>query len=195
MLNLGRGRKFSISELFNITERLLLTVGYEGFTIGLLAEELHVSRAAIYKYYTNKEYLIADFMIERMTTCIESIKEINVEASFTEQLNELLDVIFQTKDLHQILSYTYIINDRGNEEIAQKLKLLQQLHISMYLPMQKMIEQGKQEQVLHAELENNLILGFIFQSVAIPNPTNIPKEEFLQSVKNMMFFGVFKRDN
>ena len=140
---MGRGRKFSTSEMFDVAERLLLTVGYEGFTIGLLADELHVSRAAIYKYYTNKESLIAEFMVERMTTLIDSLQKINDQDPFLEQLDQLLEIIFNSKDLHQILSYTHVINDRGDEEIIRKLTMLQQMHMSMYLPMQKMIEQGK----------------------------------------------------
>lgn len=181
--------------MFDATERLLLAVGYEGFTIGLLADELQVSRAAIYKYFTNKESLITEFMIERMNTLINALKGIDDKAPFQEQINELLDVIFSSKDLHQILSYTHIINDRGDESIASKLKSLQQLHVSIYVPMQKMMEQGKREQVLHASLANDLILGFIFQSVAIPNHTNLPKKQFLQSIKDMIFFGIFKSEN
>lgn len=187
----GRGRKFSTSKMFDVTEQLLLTVGYEGFTIGLLADELQVSRAAIYKYYTNKESLIADFMVERMTTLVDSLQNINEQDPFLKQLDQLLEIIFSSKDLHQILSYTHVINDRGDEEIIRKLTMLQQMHMSMYLPMQKMIEQGKSEQILNQQLANDLILGFIFQSVAIPNHTHIPKEQFLQSIKQMIFHGVF----
>ena len=46
---MGRDRKFSTLDLFLESKKLVLAVGYEGFTIARLAESLEVSRAAIYK--------------------------------------------------------------------------------------------------------------------------------------------------
>lgn len=179
-------------ELFRETERLLLSVGYEGFTVSLLADSLNISRAAIYKYYANKEEIIVDFMIDSMTKIINEIRSINVEASFTEQLEELLAIIFKSKDIHQILGMAHIINDQGDEQLILKKTLLEQLHMSMYLPMQKMIEKGKKEGLLSIDLPNELIIGFIFQSMAIPNFTHIPKEIFLESIKKMICHGIYK---
>ena len=190
---MGRGRKFSTSELFDTTERVLLTVGYEGFTIGLLAENLGISRAAIYKYYMNKEALIVDFMIERMTVLIDDLQKIDDEAPFLQQLDELLHVIFQSKDLHQILGYSHFINDRGDKDIAGKLQQLLHLHHAMYSPMQQMVEQGKVQGILSEEIPSELILGFIFQSISIPNHSNIEKVVFLSSIKQMMFHGIIQK--
>ena len=187
---MGRNKKFSLEELFDATEQLLLSVGYEGFTVGLVAEQLNVSRAAIYKYYTNKEALIADFMVERMASFMEEIEHIPQQQSFQLQIDYLLSVIFRSKDLHQVLSYAHAIHTRGDRDIEQKIQQLNSMHRHMYAPMQKMIEQGKLEGILKAHIPNDLILSFIFQSISIPNHTRIDETQFLAAVKEMIFSGI-----
>lgn len=63
---MARERKFSSDEIFNTTKILLLKYGYEGYTFSLLADTLNVSRAAIYKYYVNKEELIFDYLVSAL---------------------------------------------------------------------------------------------------------------------------------
>ncbi len=108
-----RVRKFSSSEIFSETKKLLLSNGYNGFTIRLLADALDVSRAAIYKYYTNKDELIMDFMIHEMSILIGDLKEIDQTARFEIQMENLLACIFKMKDLHEVLGFASIISDRG----------------------------------------------------------------------------------
>lgn len=190
---MGRIRKFSVEEMFETTEQLLLTVGYEGFTVGLVAEQLNVSRAAIYKYYTNKEALIVDFMVERMQAFIEELTKIPQHEPFEKQVEKLLNIIFCSKDLHQVLGYAHFLKDHGDIEIKQKLMQLSEMHVTMYSPMQSMIEKGKAEGILKPHISNDLILGFIFQSIAIPNHMQIDKELFLQSLKEMIFTGIYNK--
>ncbi|EKU43691.1 TetR family transcriptional regulator [Lysinibacillus fusiformis ZB2] len=47
---MGRDKKFSEQDLWHHTHQLLLSVGYQGFTMSLLAQSIGVSRAAIYKH-------------------------------------------------------------------------------------------------------------------------------------------------
>lgn len=187
---MGRNKKFSLAEMFDATEQLLLTVGYEGFTVGLVAEQLNVSRAAIYKYYTNKEALIADFMLERMTAFMAEIEQIPQQQKFHVQMDYLLGVIFRSKDLHHMLSYAHAIHAKDDTVILEKLQKLNDMHRSMYGPMRAMIEQGKAEGLLKTHLSNDIILAFIFQSISIPNHTQLEEKEFLNSVKEMIFSGI-----
>lgn len=190
---MARVRKFSTTEIFRETERLLLTVGYEGYNIGLLAERLNVSRAAIYKYYKNKEALVVDFMLNHMTVMIQTFKGIEATKPFNEQLDELLQIIFESKDIHHILTMVHWIDSRGNDEIMDKLNKLSELHKEMYVPLQAMIDKGKAEGIVNDEIPNSLILAFIFQSIAIPNHTNIAKETFLKSIKVLVCKGISKQ--
>lgn len=175
---LARERKFSTTEIFRETERLLLTVGYEGYTISLLAEALNVSRAAIYKYYTNKEQLVVDFMLEHMEKMIRRFASIDSMASFTVQLDEVLDIVLESKDLHRIFSMVHVVDTKGKEEIEKKMVRLNELHKEMYTPLQAIVNKGKEEGLLKESIPNSLILAFIFQSIDLPNHMNIPEELF-----------------
>ncbi|MGM9945246.1 MAG: TetR/AcrR family transcriptional regulator [Lysinibacillus sp.] len=189
---MARERKFSTTEIFRETERLLLTVGYEGYTISLLAEALNVSRAAIYKYYTNKEELVVDFMLEHMEKMIRQFASIDSTEPFTVQLDEVLDIVLESKDLHRIFSMAHVIDTKGKEEIAKKMIRLNELHKEMYTPLQTMVNKGKEEGLLKESIPNALILAFIFQSVDLPNHMNIPEELFLQSIKTLVCSGILK---
>lgn len=191
---LARERKFSTTEIFRETERLLLTVGYEGYTISLLAEALNVSRAAIYKYYTNKEQLVVDFMIEHMEKMIRRFESIDSTASFTAQLDEVLDIVLASKDLHRIFSMIHVVDAKGKEEIEKKMVCLNELHKEMYIPLQAMVNKGKEEGLLKKSIPNSLILAFIFQSIDLPNHMNIPEELFLKSIKTLVCSGILKED-
>lgn len=189
---LARERKFSTTEIFRETERLLLTVGYDGYTISLLAEALNVSRAAIYKYYTNKEELVVDFMLEQMGKMIRQFALIDSTQSFAVQLDEVLDIILESKDIHRIFSMAHVINTKGKEDIANKMDRLNELHKEMYTPLQVMVNKGKEEGLLKESIPNALILAFIFQSIDLPNHMNIPEEQFLQSIKTLVCSGILK---
>ena len=189
---LARERKFSTTEIFRETERLLLTVGYDGYTISLLAEALNVSRAAIYKYYTNKEELVVDFMLEHMTKMIQQFTAIDRTQSFTVQLDEVLNIVLESKDLHRIFSMAHVVDTKGKEDVVKKLARLTQLHEEMYTPLQAMVDRGKEEGLLKESIPNAVILAFIFQSIDLPNHMHIPEEQFVQAIKTLVCSGILK---
>lgn len=189
---MARERKFSSVEIFRETERLLLEVGYEGYTISMLAEALNVSRAAIYKYYTNKEALIVDFMLEHIQNMIRTFRSVDPLQDFEKQLDEILNIVLDSKDLHRILSIAHLINTKNNAELEKKMQTLGMLHKDMYEPLQAMVNRGKEEGYLNKAIPNALIIGFIFQSIDIPNHIGIPNEQFVQSVKQLVLTGIAK---
>lgn len=189
---MGRNRKFSKAEMFNLTEKLLLEIGYEGFTMGTLAETLDVSRAAIYKYYMNKEELITDFMVQNMKGFIERLQGINTTDNFDRQFDQLMGIIFDTKNLHQVLGYAQMINNKGSHRIQENLRVLETYHKEMYKPLLSLIEQGNEEGKLNDQIPPSLLLGFIFQSISIPNHLQMGEQDFSHAVKQMIFNGISK---
>ena len=187
-----RERKFSTPEIFKATNSLLLRYGYEGFTFSLLAESLDVSRAAIYKYYPNKEELIIDYMVYEMTKMLIDLQKIDQSATFTAQLNELITLIFTYKDIHQILGMVHQFKESSSAVIMEKKKQLEKLHLDMYQSLEGLMVQGKKEKVLRDTLSNDVILGCIFQSIAIPNHRGIPENEWIQSIKDVVCYGIFE---
>ena len=188
---MARERKFSTKDIFAKTKQLLLENGYERYNIGLLAEKLNVSRAAIYKYYTNKDELIVDFMLSEMDDCIAEFSNVDQTATFEEQLDSVLNTIFNSKDLHHIFAFAQLIEAKDNDVLAQKLDLLSKQHLEMYKPLMGLITKGKKEGIIHQDLPDSVMISFIFQSITIPNHMNEPKELFLNSVRKLVLNGLY----
>lgn len=188
---MAREKKFSTPEMFRETRILLLKYGYEGFTFSLLADALSVSRAAIYKYYMNKEELIIDYMVDEMSKLVSEFENMDKSLAFLNQLDQLLNIIVDYKDIHQILGMAHQIQVNGSKTIVKKKEQLEKLHLDMYKILQGFIMQGKREKLLKEHLPNDLILGFIFQSINIPNHNGTANKLWINSIKEMVCYGIF----
>lgn len=80
--------------MYQATNQLLLQYGYNGFHFGLLAEQLNVTRAALYKYFDNKDELITEYMVEEMERFLLDLQKMKEYPLFKDQLDYLLGVIF-----------------------------------------------------------------------------------------------------
>lgn len=182
---MARERKFSTDELFQATKELLLSHGYEGFTFSLLSDRLQVSRGALYKYYENKEELITNYIFYEMDQYLLKLKQINLHEDFEEQFHFLLNLMFSYSDIQKLIKIGQQVP--GHQE---KFGLI---HLDMYQYLQGFIELGKKEGKLKRHLPNNLILGYIFQSVAIPNHSGIPYDQWASSIKEIICHGMFTK--
>ena len=187
---MGRDRKFSTLDLFIETKKLVLVVGYEGFTIARLAEALDVSRAAIYKYYTNKDELLMDFMLHEMEKAVKDLISIPQELPYLEQLDALLRSIFRYKDLHLLLGLTEMIPTAKKPVLQEKKEQLLAMHHNMYDPLMRMVEKGKEENYVDPAIPNDLVLAFIFQSINIPNYSQLEESQFYHFTKLLILNGV-----
>ncbi|GHI01224.1 TetR/AcrR family transcriptional regulator [Neobacillus kokaensis] len=180
---MARERKFSTDELFQATKELLLSHGYEAFTFSLLADSLQVSRGALYKYYENKEELITNYYFYEMDQYLLKLKQIDLHQGFEAQFNYLLNLMFSYSDIQKLIKIGQRVPDH-----EEKFKTL---HTDMYQYLQDFVELGKKEGKLKRDLPNNLILGYIFQSVAIPNHADIPHPVWVSSIKEIICHGMF----
>ncbi|MDQ0272633.1 TetR/AcrR family transcriptional regulator [Cytobacillus purgationiresistens] len=187
---MGRERKFSNDELFKHTKELLLLVGYEGFTFSMLAEKMEVSRATFYKYFENKEELITEFMIHEMNEFLVKLKKVETYANFNEQFEYLMDIIFERTEIQELIEITMQVQSNSNNKARLNKEQFEDMRLNMYSCLQSFITLGKKEDRLNAQVPDTLILGFIFQSVAIPNHFNLPRKEWVQSIKEVISNGI-----
>jgi TetR/AcrR family transcriptional regulator, repressor of fatR-cypB operon len=188
--DMARERKFTTDELFHATKLLLLKHGYEGFTFSVLADYLHVSRGAIYKYYENKEELISEFMLYEMNQFLNDIEGIEQIGSFQDQLDFLIRAMFKNDKIQHLIEMGKEIPKSTNEKASANKEKLELLHLQMYYNLQGFIRKGKEEKKLKSSIPDALILGYIFQSVAIPNHFAIPQTEWVNSIKEMICHGI-----
>lgn len=191
---MARERKFNTVELFHEAKQLLLLHGYDGFTFSLLADRMEVSRAALYKYYVNKEELITDFMIFEMEEFLHDLKEFEKLGGFEKQFDFLIDLIFKKTELHELIKAAQQVKDRLEVSITNKDRL-EKLPLEMYNFLHSFILLGKEEGKLKLHIPDGLIIGFILQTVAIPNHFGIPKAEWIKSIKEIICQGMFISHN
>jgi len=187
---MARDRKFSTNDLFKKTTELLLQYGYEGFSFSLLADQLDVSRGTLYKYYENKEELITDFMIHEMNQFLDELKHIRTVEGFENQVDFLLDLIFKNASIPRLIEIGRNIPSNLNQKVRDNLIKLEQQRFSMYHNLQEFIELGRSEGKLKPNLPDSLILGFIFQTIVIPNHFSVPWSEWVKSIKEIICHGM-----
>ncbi|WP_102273917.1 TetR/AcrR family transcriptional regulator [Cytobacillus massiliigabonensis] len=188
---MARERKFSMDELFSSAKALLLKHGYEGFTFSLLADQLNVSRGALYKYYENKEELITDYMIAELNQFLADLQKIEHCQGFEAQFDFLMNLIFDMPEVQQLIKIAVQIPVNVNNKVRENKEHLDKLHLDMYKHLQSFIKLGKKEKNLKAHIADGLILGFIFQTIAIPNHFGIPHAEWVASIKEIISHGMF----
>ncbi|MFF2591149.1 TetR/AcrR family transcriptional regulator [Peribacillus butanolivorans] len=180
-------------DLFLCTKKLIIQTGYEGFTIGQLATQLDVTRSAIYKYYQNKDELLLDFMVEEMKNTLASFSSLSESLPFLEKINLLLQKIFTHKDLHLILGIQDVIPTKGDPQLEAKKNHLSLMHRELYKPLIHVVQQGKIEGFIEMDMPNELLLGFIFQSISIPNHSGMNAEQVLIYTKKLILNGILKK--
>ncbi|WNS77655.1 TetR/AcrR family transcriptional regulator [Bacillus sp. DTU_2020_1000418_1_SI_GHA_SEK_038] len=195
MNSLARERKFSIDELYRTTKELLLLHGYEGFTISLLADRLDISRGTLYKYYENKEELITDYMLDELERFLLKLQKINEFDGFESQFNALFELIFEHSEIYQIITIALQIPAKISKKVTLNKAKLDVQHLDMYKHLQNFIALGRSENILKSQIPDGLILGFIFQTIAIPNHTRVPEEEWNSSIKEIICHGMFTKNN
>ena len=191
---MARERKFSTDNLFLVTKQMLLAHGYEGFSFSLLADQLEISRGAIYKYYDNKEELITDYMLYEMEHFLAELKDIESVDGFDAQFDFLINLIFKNSTIPHMIELGRRIPINGNQKVKENHEKLDKQHLNMYQHLQGFISLGRQELKLKETLPDPLILGFIFQTIMIPNHFGIPHSIWISSIKEMIRHGMLRNE-
>lgn len=189
---MARERKFSMELLFRHTKELLLLHGYDAFNFSMLADQLNVVRGTIYKYFENKDELISAFMIEEMKQSHEELQKIEQYGTFDEQFQYLMNFMFQNENLNKLIEIGMQIPN-STAKVKKNKSILTQLRLDMYKHLQHLIVLGKKEKKLKPHIPDSVILGFIFQSIAIPNHFALPKDVWVSSIKELLCSGMFEK--
>ncbi|MFJ8066906.1 TetR/AcrR family transcriptional regulator [Psychrobacillus sp. NPDC096426] len=191
---MARERKFTDEQLFKATKQLIIEDGYEAFTFSKLASILHVSRGSIYKYYENKDELISEFLIYEMNRFLNDFNSLDKSGDFQTQFNSLIDFIFEQSIIHQVLEIIHQIPGNTTKRVRDNKSQLNEYHIDMYQQFQGLIDLGRKENVIKSHLPAAVLLGMIFQTIAIPNHFDIPQKEWIASIKEVLSHGMFQKD-
>ncbi|TQR20386.1 TetR/AcrR family transcriptional regulator [Psychrobacillus vulpis] len=190
---MARERKFTDEQLFTATKEMIINDGYEVFTFSRLATILNVSRGSIYKYYENKDELISEFLMYEMNRFLKEFSSLEKGSDFKTQFDQLIDFIFQHSNIHQVLEVINQIPVNNTKRVTNNKSILSEYYIEMYKQFQSFIDLGRKENVVKSNLPSAVLLGMIFQTIAIPNHFNIPQNEWIASIKEVLGYGMFNQ--
>lgn len=192
MISVAREKKFSTEEIYLHTHELLIKEGYENFSFSLLAKSLQVSRAAIYKYYTNKDELINDYLIGQMEQMMKDFNHTEWSLDYSEQFDLLFELIFKYREIHLISNAIPHNKIKISTENQKRKEIISaDVHGHFFKHIQQFIKTGKKNGQLKEELPDSLIVNMIFHSINIPDHSNLSLEEKAYFIKLIIKNGIF----
>ncbi|MFL2133786.1 TetR/AcrR family transcriptional regulator [Desemzia sp. FAM 23990] len=187
-----RERKFTQDELYQATHNLILEVGYEKFSFMLLSKQLHISRAALYKYYGNKDELVQEYLNDQMEQMVKNIESIEWSTDFKEKISQLIDLIFKYADTHAISNMIPTQNWTKENKNLPNVQRAKQLHNIFFSFIQKVIEEGQNQGYLLADIPSMFIIEQLFHSITLPNRARLSATARANYIKEMLFYGILQ---
>lgn len=190
---MARKKTFTQEELYQATHDLMLEVGYDTFSFQLLANKLDISRTALYKYYSNKNDLLQDYLNHQLEKVVERLDATEWPSEYPEKLSTLMDLVFDYADTHAISAMVPAqrwTKENSNDPDIQRSK---ELHTRFFGFIQVMIEEGQRDGFLNQEIPLLVMIETIFHSINLPNRAGLSTEQRAYFVKKMLFEGILKQ--
>lgn len=189
---MGRKQAFTKSELLDHTKRALLEYGYDGFHLKLLSKNLVGARSTIYRYYANKEEIVAACMKQVMEEVLLKASAID-ETDCMDALQHLLEVYLEEASFHQLLGYAPKINKANSVAAANDLEFIEQAHITLKNQLERLFVRAQQDGHLDTSVPLPAIIGVFFNLIDTPNMMNIPTAQWSKLLFSMWLGGVGKK--
>jgi len=190
---MARKKTFTQEELYQATHDLMLEVGYDIFSFQMLSNKLDISRTALYKYYSNKNDLLQDYLNHQLEKVVERLDATEWPSEYPEKLSELMNLVFDYADTHAISAMVpdqLWTKENANDPDIQRSK---ELHARFFGFIQVMIEEGQRDGFLNQEIPLLVMIETIFHSINLPNRAGLSTEQRAYFVKKMLFEGILKQ--
>lgn len=187
---MARKKKFNQRELYEATAQLMLEIGYDRFSFQLLADKLHVTRTALYKYYKNKDDLLNAYLNNSLKEVLERLDNMDWSMDYKDKLQLLMDIVFDYADTHKISSMVPNQMWTKENEMDSSIQQSKAFHIQFFSFIQQLIEEGQHKGVLKKDIPPEIIIETIFHSINLPNRAGLPLDKRAFYIKRMLFEGI-----
>jgi len=185
---MGRKPSYTESELLDLTKKLVLEHGYDGFHLKLLSQHLPGARSTIYQYYANKEEIVAACMKRVITSIIGKASAID-ETNPMEALRELLDIYVEESKLHQLLGDAHKINTTNSVAASRDLEVVENAHATLKVQLSRIFQRAQQEKSLREDIPLPVLIGGFFNLINTPNLINVPTPQWSKLLFQMWIGG------
>lgn len=185
---MGRKQLYSESELLDVTKRLVLNHGYDGFHLKMLSRHLPGARSTIYQYYANKEEIVAACMKRVILNVYDKVSKVD-ESDTMGALQEVLTLYLEESKLHQLLGDANKIDTKNSEAAARDLETVDQVHLDLRAQLMRLIQNAQQEGYLRKEVPLPVLVGTFFNLFNTPNMLDIPALQWGRLLFDMWIGG------
>jgi AcrR family transcriptional regulator len=185
---MGRKQTFTETELLDMTKKLVLDHGYDGFHLKLLSQHLSGARSTIYQYYANKEEIVAACMKRVIAAVLDKALTIN-EANPMDALEQLLLIYVEESSLHQLLGDASKINTANSAAAARDLEFIEEAHKTLKIQLSGLFARAQQEKSLRQDIPLPVLIGVFFNLINTPNMLNIPTPDWGKVLFQMWLGG------
>jgi AcrR family transcriptional regulator len=189
---MARLRSINQQELMKATEELLLEKGYDGLHFKLLAERLGVGRSTIYEYFSNKDELVASYMVNLMNTLMEKCLKLD-DSDPIQQLKDLLTIFISYSHIHKFIQYIPHLKTAKTSEMERQIEKLDHDHRELFSIIVNMIKRGQSENLLRNDLPPEIITSIFFNSIQIPRTLNVDPHDWSEKLFSVIFYGIKAR--
>jgi len=189
---MGRRKNYAESELLDVTKRLLLEHGYEGFHLKLLSEHLAGARSTIYKYFSNKEEIVAACMKRVIINLAAKTSEVD-ETDAMDALRRILRIYVAESEFHQLLGDAQKINTANSAAAAVDLAYVQQAHEDLKVQLSRLFERASQEGRLRQDIPIPAQISVFFNLINAPNMLNLPADRWSELLFELWLQGTAKK--
>ncbi len=184
---MGRKQSFTETELLDVTKRLILEHGYDGFHLKLLSQHLPGARSTIYQYYSNKEEIVAACMKRVISNVLENASSID-ETDPMIALRQLLHVYLEESRLHQLLGDAQKIHS-DHIKVIDDLQFIEMAHSSLKVQLARLFEQAQKENNLREDIPLPVLIGTFFNLINTPNMLNVPTDQWSELLFQLWIGG------
>jgi AcrR family transcriptional regulator len=175
-LPLGRKQSFTETELLEVTKRLIIQHGYDGFHLKLLSQHLPGARSTIYRYYSNKEEIVAACMKRVISKVLKDASKID-DTDTMAALRQLLNIYVEESKLHQLLGDAQKIKT-DNVKALDDLAFVEEAHSRLKVQLSGLFERAQSEGILRKDIPLPVLVGTFFNLINTPNVMNIPANQW-----------------
>ncbi|MCD1261004.1 TetR/AcrR family transcriptional regulator [Paenibacillus athensensis] len=185
---MGRKRSYTESELLDITKKLLLEHGYDGFHLKLLSGHLTGARSTIYQYFSSREEIVTACMKRVMLKVLEKTSAVDEEDAMAA-LRQLLHIYVEEAEFHQLLGDAHKIRTGHSTAAAEDLAFIMQAHETLKDQLSRIFERAYAQGGLRKDVPLPVQISVMFSLINAPNMLNLPLAQWSGLLFDMWLKG------
>lgn len=189
------GNNDTKQKILKVAEEYFARDGYQGVSLSFLAEKVGISKPALYHYFTNKEELYAEILLNAVSNLKNEIDrsidhELPLEDRFRLVLTNYINFIFKNKNILLLLKQNACLH---NEKMLENLHLLIEEVRRLLRPLLQEILETKGGSKIDPDTAARMLFGAVNALVGEELLHNKEREVDVKKIVNYFVYILFDK--